>query len=541
MEEIRGLLAAGVLPEILRRLLGARRSGVLHLAFGSERADFELLDGFLTNAVTTLPGSRLGDFLVQIGFLSERDRDVCLEIAALSGERIGESLLRHGLIEPENLAQGLSLQLREVIARTLVWTGGVYTFTDQAPGDKGVRAALRIDPRDVLFDAAWTLVSDPAIDALLGELNQRVRRTAGERLPQIDIRLSPADAFLLSRIDGAITAKDLLQLSPLPIDEAKASLAGLLCAGAVEYVDVSGPISATTEVGRFEVARLGARINSPDPYEVLGVSPNLEMGEVRWAYLRLLRACDPGSSKDPEMKPVLRHMTNQIGDAFKAIERRQRVAHAPSVPSGPAAAPAPPARAAVPRPTPPLAQPAGPDRPGTVTSPARPSALASKDKAPQPTSILLPPVAPASVAPADPTRAIDASAEALAGGRHHEALSILHEAIPRLDGRTRRQAQVQKARVLMGVEHGAKLAEEELKAVLAEDPGQVQAHALLGDVYHAGGSDTLAIKEYRKALELDPRNVAAREAMQQLQPRPQPPPPDGKASSGSVLKRFFKR
>ena len=53
MEELRGLLAVGVLPEILRRIFLARRTGSLHIASGVDRSDIEFADGYpFTEAVS---------------------------------------------------------------------------------------------------------------------------------------------------------------------------------------------------------------------------------------------------------------------------------------------------------------------------------------------------------------------------------------------------------------------------------------------------------------------------------------------------------
>ena len=107
MEELQGDLAAGVLPEIFQRVFVARRSGALRLAFGSETAELIFSAGYLTRAITSLPGVHLGDVLVQIGFIRGSDRDACLEIAALARQRLGETMVRHGIIDSEHLAQGL--------------------------------------------------------------------------------------------------------------------------------------------------------------------------------------------------------------------------------------------------------------------------------------------------------------------------------------------------------------------------------------------------------------------------------------------------
>ncbi len=498
MEELRGLLAVGVLPEILRRIFLDRRTGILHLAYGVERSDVEFSGGYLTNAETTIPGAHLGDLLVQVGFLSSRDRDACLEIAALSDERLGETLVRHGLLDADHLAQGLALQLREVMAKTLTWKGGVYTFTDQEVkklASLDPSAEPRLDPREVLLDATWTLVSDPGIDGLLGDLTQNVRKARDERLLYLDFRLAPADAFLLSRVDGALTGEQLLELSPLPRDEAKASLAGLLSVGAVEYVGAPPPSTMTTEVARFEVARLAARITSSDPFEVLGLLPGVASNELRSTYLRLLRSCDPATTTDPELKPILQHMAGKLAEAFKEIERR----------SG------------TPRPTLAARPSATGRKTGTVKADPRTPAAASHPKI-------------------DPSQAAEAAAQAFDAGRLHEALAILHEAVPHLEGRARRVARVRKAKILLAAENGAKLAEDELKSAIAEDPGNAEAHAALGGIYHQRGSQALAMMEYRKALELQPRNVEAREALSRLLAPAVPIAPEA-----SVLKRFFGR
>jgi len=537
VEELRGLLAAGVVPELLRRIFLDRRSGLLHLALGVERADIEFHDGYLTSAETSIPGAHLGDLLVQIGFLSARDRDACLEIAALSSERMGESLLRHRLLDPDHLAEGLALQLREVVARTLVWQGGVYTFTPNgAPKNPAVKPEVepRLDPRDVLLDATWTLVGDEAIDALLGDLSQKVRKATDERLLSLDIRLAPADAFLLTRVDGELSAEKLLQLSPLSADEAKASLAGLLAVGAVEYVGATTPSKLTTEVARSEVARLAARINSSDPFEVLGVPVEAPGDEVRSSYLRLLRLCDPASTTDAQLKPILRHMSDRLADAYRNVgqlaERppsaARRAAMAPPLPSAPVPPVFAPAGAAAKPPTPKRAR-TGPVK---VSPPPRPPVVpAPAASTPTPAAAPQPKV--------EPSQAIEAAARAFDASRFHEALAILHDAIPHLQGRARRTARVWKARVLLAVENGARLAEEELKAAIAEDPGNADAHAALGGIYRDRGSLALAAMEYRKTLELQPRNVTAREALQQMrESATEPPPPPS-----SVLKRMFGR
>ena len=141
------------------------------------------------------------------------------------------------------------------------------------------------------------------------------------------------------------------------------------------------------------------------------------------------------------------------------------------------------------------------------------------------------------VTPIDPGQANEAAAKAYEGGLFLEALAILHEAMPKLSGQAKRVARVRKARILLAVENGAKLAEEELKAAIAEDAANADARVALGGIYRERGSLALAMMEYRKALDLQPKNAAAREALEELRAVP----PADKASEESVLKKIFGR
>jgi hypothetical protein len=336
LNEPRGNLGPGVLGEVLREIFIAQETGALSIARGAEGASIQVDRGRLTHVETELPGARLGDLLIQVGFITTQDRDAALELAALRGERFGWTLVRTGLLDEEGVTQGLSLQLREVFARAMTWAGGVYNFVETPPGpERGVSrqrsvdsavsggdpAPGSVDPREALIEAAWTLIGDPALDAIIGDPQRRLRRAQDSRLEGLDLKLNPSDAFLATRIDGVATAEEILLLAPGGEDEARASLAGLLLAGVVEYEGAPAPISATTEIRRVAAARLLARVELSDPYEVLAVARTATTLDIRAAYLELLRVADPTSTSDPALHAAYRRMAARAFDAFRALEK----------------------------------------------------------------------------------------------------------------------------------------------------------------------------------------------------------------------------
>ncbi|MEO8362553.1 MAG: DUF4388 domain-containing protein [Vicinamibacteria bacterium] len=505
MEEICGTLGLGVLPEVLRQLYIESRTGDLHIAHGADRCTIHFCEGLIADCETTLSGAQLGDVLVQVGYLSDGDRAVCLELGSISHERMSGTLIRHSLLDQEQLAQGLLIQVREVLARLLHWSGGGYTFADAlVPKQDWGLLLPRIDPRVGMLDAVWTLVGDPIVDQLMGPGGQKIQRAAVARLSGDDLTLNPTDAFLLSRIDGSSTVGQILQMSPAPEDETKASLVGLICAGAVSVEGAPAPRSATAEIHRSEMVRLAGRLHAADPHEVLGVKTGARTEDIRSNYLNLLKVCDPASSNDQDMKPLLQRMTELLREAFQQVERLRASA-----------------RAVVNRPAPAASTGTTSPPPRVVIGPEPPQDPASR---------------------VDPERAIELADEAFEAGRVHEALALLHEAVPDLTGRARRTARVRLARILRATPNGARLALEELKNAIADDPGNAEAHLLLGTIYREGGSHALAVAAFKKTLSLDPRNGGARVALHELSPESSTGKEDAKSTAASsLLTKLFRR
>jgi hypothetical protein len=224
-------------------------------------------------------------------------------------------------------------------------------------------------------------------------------------------------------------------------------------------------------------------------------------------------------------------MSKQLTDAFKEIERRRGVAR-----------PAALRRAADRRARTVMPPPAPMPGPGTEAPPRKnPPSVPKQTPPPVSKQSEIPPApeprAAKVVIPVDPHQANEAAAKAYEAGHFLEALAILHEAIPKLSGQAKRIARVRKARVLLAVENGAKLAAEELKAAIAEDGANADAHVALGGMYRDRGSLALAMMEYRKALDLQPKNPEARESLEALRAAP----PADRAPEESVLKRIFGR
>ncbi len=73
-----------------------------------------------------------------------------------------------------------------------------------------------------------------------------------------------------------------------------------------------------------------------------------------------------------------------------------------------------------------------------------------------------------------------------------------------------------RAQALLKGEGGRRAAEEELKAALEEDRGNIEAHFALGHIYKSGGANALAAAAFRRVLALKPRHSGALSALDGL-------------------------
>jgi tetratricopeptide (TPR) repeat protein len=60
------------------------------------------------------------------------------------------------------------------------------------------------------------------------------------------ITLTPADGYVLTRLDGKSTARTIIQITPLPKEEVERSLLSLLCTGVIEYLPRDAAPAART-------------------------------------------------------------------------------------------------------------------------------------------------------------------------------------------------------------------------------------------------------------------------------------------------------
>ena len=476
-----GAIEAGVLPDLLRDLYVQRCTGLLHFTKGGDRGSVCFIKGHIAWGQSSLEECRLGPVLVRHGLVSQESIDQAYELVG-AGKRLGDVLLEAGGLDRARLDQALALQVRETLLVVFGWTDGAWRFEDHDPEHfKGYDHALPISTGDLIMDAVWCVADPDRIVYALGDLERPLALTTDPLLRFQRVTLTDIDRLLVSQADGIRTAKDVLAMVPDDLHEAQRSLFGLLCIGLLELVDLpEPPPSAAMDLPptRDEVMQLHRDLASKDHFEVLGITRAASIDEARSAFVRLARRFHPDAQSDPE----LTGLGTQIGDIFSRLADAGRVLTVP------------PRRAEY-------------ERRLVLTDV---QTLLRVEATP----------APAPAIEADPQAQAESNEHALAAAeqafgeaRYWDALQAVDSLLPQLQGRQRRRAALLRARALAENPKWRKDAEDQLKAILAEEPGSADALFTLGQLYKAGGMDARATATFRKVLELKPRHAGALAAL----------------------------
>jgi hypothetical protein len=221
---------------ILRDVYVRGKSGHLHFRSGRTCRSLRVLKGHITHAISDRDGEHLGEVLVRYGVISQRDLERALE----SEKRLGPVLSGMGLLDHEKLRQVLGLHVREILFAMLEATEGSFTFEELPESASESEVVSGLSTGQVILEATRRVQDPQMVRQVLGDMSRLLVLSDDPLLRSQPIALTPADGFVLSRIDGTLSAREVISLSPVPPEDTERSLFGLLCTGIVDYARPGG-------------------------------------------------------------------------------------------------------------------------------------------------------------------------------------------------------------------------------------------------------------------------------------------------------------
>lgn len=482
-----GLLGQGVVPRVLRELYVQLRTGLLRLDNNSNgRGAVCLIQGQIGWGQSSLPECQLGPVLVRCELLSQEALDQVSEL--VGGEnRLGDLLLQFGSLDSETLEEGLALQVRETLLVACSWQDGTWFF-EECPVERfrGYDRALRVAPGNLILDAAWRLGDSDFVRRELGDLDRPLQLTTDPLLRFQPITLTHWDGVLLSHVDGMRPARQVLAAASADTAVSERSLFGLVSVGLVEFVDTAsrGPAEVEAPLTRQEVVRASEGLALRDHFEVLDLPRTASEEDARSACVRLARRFHPSAADGPPLVGL----RPQLEEIFARLCEASRV----------------------------------------LTDPKRRADYETRLRLLEitPSRTEQPAVQP----PPDPVaahalneRALAQAELDLAEGRYWDALQAAEGLLSELKGRLRLRALLLRARAYAKNPMWQREALDQLKELAREDPTNLDALLLLGQLYNAQGLTVVAAGTFRKVLGLRPRHAEALAALascdDELQPR----------------------
>ncbi|HET8646536.1 MAG TPA: J domain-containing protein, partial [Vicinamibacteria bacterium] len=372
--------------------------------------------------------------------------------------------------------------------------------------------------------------------------------------------LTPVDGYVLSRVEGSLSAREVMQLIPLPAEEVQRSLFGLLSTGVVEYVPglapkpAPPPVAAPRAVRRPRAAPAaaspvapppeppveavpsepaveaippepvpepvpvpGAEVAAPSPvetrrseildahaglsrthYEVLDIPRGATEAQVKEAYFRLAKRFHPDVHHDE----ALHDLRDKLEAVFIRLGEAYEVLRNPRI------------RASYERQM-------GPAARVDDTASTEPDAPREDPKA------LL----------RMAEESIRRAARSVAEEKYWEAIQLLETSVPRVEGKLKQFGRILLARAYAKNPNWVKPGEELLLTVIREDPQNVDAHFHLAAIYRAGGLKSRAQAMLRRVLELEPEHAEARLQLEELGVDNPPPAPGDQGLLKKLLRR----
>ncbi|HEY7514784.1 MAG TPA: DUF4388 domain-containing protein [Vicinamibacteria bacterium] len=208
---VRGDLSASGLPQVLRPLVRARKTGVLRCTRDRFVKTVYISDGRLIFATSTDPDDRLGEMLMRKGLITYRGLEDSVQ-ALQAGKRQGTILVESGAIRSRDLVQGVAEQVQEIVHGLIQWDAGQYEFVEGDLPSKEV-IVLRMSTGDLLLEGIRRVQRWSRIRAGAGGLDQKYALAPDSSAVVSALSLQKDELNVVASLDGVMTLEEVCAAS----------------------------------------------------------------------------------------------------------------------------------------------------------------------------------------------------------------------------------------------------------------------------------------------------------------------------------------
>jgi tetratricopeptide (TPR) repeat protein len=332
----KGFCSPPALAELIRDLFLNERTGTLTLSRGGVEKRIFMDRGMILSVSSSLDDERLAAFLAQQGVIRPDEAEA---LKGLDDAQSLEVIRGRGKIPLEALLVGVRELAQQILTTLFRWDDLEYSFTEEAvaagPLQTNVVISFELIIRALRSMSGFT----PIKEALLRQ-DRGLRFSDQLYLPFDQLRLTPIEGFLVSRIEGQIKVRDILaQVPPSEEEAASRFLFGLLILGLAQFVPPigSGSLSCDDllrgeeekrrreERERAEILEFYELAKGSPPAAILGIEEGSDAERVKTAYADLKERFAPTrflKKIQVELREELQIIEARLLEAFLALRSR---------------------------------------------------------------------------------------------------------------------------------------------------------------------------------------------------------------------------
>jgi serine/threonine protein kinase/tetratricopeptide (TPR) repeat protein len=218
---------------LLKKFHQEKASGLLVFTNTQVNKTVYLDNGLVVFASSSIKTERLGEWLLSIRRITQKDFLEASELMKLSNIRFGTALVRIGVLQPEELKSLVIEQVSNIVYSLFNWTSGQYQFWKTIPPKEDIK--ISISCSEIILQGLQRLENTILLKSWLGDLSRKLAITNNQEKLYKSVKLDPKQAFVISRIDRPMSIEEILTMGGLPETEILKTIYGLISIGVLEW------------------------------------------------------------------------------------------------------------------------------------------------------------------------------------------------------------------------------------------------------------------------------------------------------------------
>jgi curved DNA-binding protein CbpA len=326
-----GLLRFYKLPDILLDLQRSDTTGVLEFTNGPICKRIYIKNGVMVFATSNQEEDRLEEILLKNGKIT-LDQYYQVDILKKEGKSLGKALVELGYLKPKELIWAVKHQAEEIILSLFLWEEGTVSFIE---GSLPVEAiTLKLSAASLIYRGIKRINKSeyfknicPTMDTLLYYSIEPLNLFQ-------DIKFPETDMDILSLIDGSLTFKEILSVSPYSKFQTTKILCALLSTRVIDtkregILEDRSIVEIIKEPGTEvdsafvkKVEDLYSKYHSLDYYNILGIDTKANLSQIRKAYYKTAKELHPDKHfylESDTIRNKLSILFSYITEAYKTL------------------------------------------------------------------------------------------------------------------------------------------------------------------------------------------------------------------------------